>query len=90
VSLSGVTTVKVAGKTDDQVITISGTSIYKARRLKSKTAVVDISGLGQAVIKVSEQLSGSVSDFGILEYLGDPAVDVEVSGFGELKGFGGD
>jgi hypothetical protein len=88
VNVTGVSNVEVAGAVDRQEVTTSGTSAYLARDLSSRIAEVNVTGLSRAVLRVSERITGVVSGFGVLDYFGNPAVQVTVSGFAEVNRLG--
>jgi len=85
VNASGVTNIRVAGTVDRQTIKLSGTSTYAGQRLATRVTMVNISGVSSAVVRVSERLEGDVSGFAVLEYLGDPTINVSATGSGVVR-----
>jgi hypothetical protein len=85
VAVSGAGAVKISGKTDSQEIDISGSGDYRAEDLESKEAKVSVSGSGSAIVNVSGELDAKVSGSGSVEYVGDPTVNQDVSGTGEVS-----
>jgi len=77
VTVSGVSNVSARGRAGLQNVDVSGVSTYFAENLESEVVVVDVSGPSRVVVKVSEELRGEVSAPGSVEYIGDPAVDVD-------------
>ena len=75
-TLSGATAVALAGTAERQQITVSGASRYEAADLSSRFATVDISGASSAVVRVSDRLEGQVTGAAMLEYYGNPVVDI--------------
>jgi len=71
-----------------QEISISGGGNYKARRLESEEAYVNISGLGNATIRVSDMLDVHISGGGNVDYFGSPDVTSDVSGLGNIDKLG--
>ncbi len=82
VIVSGVSNVTAAGRADRQNVVVSGVSTYLAENLESIVVEVDVSGPSRVVVNVSEELRGRVDAPGSVEYIGDPAVDVD--GFGAV------
>ena len=85
IGVSGAGDITITGEADDQKISISGAGKYHASGLKSKKAEVDISGIGSALLAVSDQLDVHVSGAGEVEYIGDPKVTEDVSGAGTVR-----
>jgi hypothetical protein len=84
--LTGVGDIQVEGRVDRQEVDISGVGAYRAADLSSRTAVVNMSGVNQAVVRVSERLEGFVVSPCVLEYYGDPVV--AISGGGTVRRLG--
>lgn len=85
VTMSGTADVKISGEADSQEIDISGTGDYQAEDLESKEVKVDVGGTGSAIVNVSDELDAKVSGAGSVEYVGDPTVQQDVSGTGEVS-----
>ncbi|HAH31023.1 MAG TPA: DUF2807 domain-containing protein [Elusimicrobia bacterium] len=85
VSLSGVGNVTVSGTADELELKVSGVGGYNGEKFKTRRAVVQSSGVGKAVVNVSEQLDAEVSGVGSVEYIGSPKVRETVSGVGSVK-----
>ena len=85
VTMSGTADVKISGEADSQEIDISGTGDYQAEGLESKEVKVDVGGTGSAIVNVSDELDAKVSGAGSVGYLGDPTVQQDVSGIGEVS-----
>lgn len=85
VGVSGAGDMTITGETNDQTIAISGAGKYHAEGFKSKKASVSISGIGSALLAVSDSLDVHVSGAGEVEYIGDPHVTQDVSGAGTVK-----
>lgn len=51
----------------------------------SRVAAVDVRGQSVVELHVAELLTGRVRDFGLVEYSGDPTVQVETSDNGRLR-----
>jgi hypothetical protein len=85
VGISGAGDITITGQTDDQTISISGAGKYRAEGFQSKSASVRISGIGSALLAVSDRLDVQVSGAGEVEYVGDPQVTQNVSGAGTIR-----
>jgi hypothetical protein len=72
------------GKVAEQNVTMESSGAYTARELQSDRAEVEISGSGNARIQVAQQLTARLSSSGNLEYSGDPQVDQEATGSGQV------
>ena len=85
VSVSGSGTLDVSGTADRQDVRISGSGDYRAQNLTGKSAVISISGSGDAVLNVSDKLDAGISGSGEVEYVGSPVVTQNVSGSGRIR-----
>ncbi len=85
VGVSGAGDITITGETEEQTISISGAGKYRAEDFRSKNASVNISGIGSALLAVSDRLDVHVSGAGEVEYIGDPQVIKEVSGAGTVR-----
>jgi len=89
VSLSGVGDLSVFdGQVSSQEITISGAGKYNARNLESDDAEITISGVGSATLRAENYLKVSISGGGDVSYYGNPDVDSDISGMGDLDRLG--
>jgi hypothetical protein len=73
------------GKANDQQVTVSGVGSYDGSDFATKTAKVNVSGVGSAIVNASDTLDATVSGVGNIEYLGNPKVTSHVSGVGTVK-----
>lgn len=80
ISMSGACTVQSDGEADSQSIAASGSSIYNGERLESRIVTINVSGTTYMLVRVSEILEGQASGSAVIEYIGNPAVNVTVSG----------
>jgi len=85
VHISGSGDVEISGSAASQEVDLSGSGDYKAEDLESKEAKVDVRGSGSATVNVSDQLDAEVSSSGSVEYIGDPTLNQDVSGSGEVR-----
>lgn len=66
-------------------LSISGSGNYTGETAKIADAGVSISGSGNCLCNVTGSLKGSISGSGNISYLGDPKLDVRVSGSGKVR-----
>lgn len=76
VTLSGASAAMLEGTAQRLQLTVSGASRYDSAALSCRFATVDISGASSAVVRVSDRLEGQVTGAAVLEYYGDPVVDI--------------
>lgn len=76
---------ELSGHATEQRVSISGAGDYNAEHLESDQASVDVSGVGNVVLRVAKTLSASISGAGTIEYYGDPQVRQRISGVGRIK-----
>ncbi len=82
---SGVLKGEIIGEVRDMKLDISGMGTLDASELKSLNCEIDISGMGNAEINVSENLDASVSGMGKIAYSGHPRVHANTSGLGRIR-----
>jgi hypothetical protein len=80
VNMSGACTARTEGEVDSQSIATSGSSNYNGENLDSGTVNINVSGSSHLIVKVSDLLQGQVSGSALVEYIGNPTVNVTVSG----------
>jgi Putative auto-transporter adhesin, head GIN domain len=85
VAMDGVGKVTIAGSADVLDLTLSGVGSFKGDEFKTKQATVRNSGVGSAVVNVSDRLDASISGVGSIEYVGSPQVRESVEGVGKVK-----
>lgn len=83
-NVSGSGSFNLSGQVDSQELSISGSGKYRAKDLKSKKAVIGISGSGKAEIN-TQALDVTISGSGDVFYLGDPKITQKISGSGKLE-----
>ena len=79
VTVTGASVVSAAGVVDHQIVRLTGACGYQAEKLDSRVATVHLAGASVAVVRVRELLEGSVAGASLLEYNGNPRVDVAVA-----------
>jgi Putative auto-transporter adhesin, head GIN domain len=82
---SGATKVELAGKVGSQSVDLSGAGSYAALDLESDRAEVHVSGAGKAYVNAKTSLSVEISGAGLVEYLGNPKVEKDISGVGKVR-----
>jgi hypothetical protein len=82
---SGALKADLAGRVDDEHVSISGAVNYRAERLRATNATVSVSGVANVVVHAERKLRASISGAGLIEYVGDPEVIEHVSGMGRVK-----
>lgn len=85
VAMDGVGEVTIAGSADVLDLSLSGVGSFKGEEFKTKQATVRNSGVGSAVVNVSDRLDATVSAVGSVEYIGSPQVRESVKGVGSIK-----
>lgn len=74
-----------SGEAENGEFSISGSGNFTGENTKIGKADVSISGSGSCICNVTENLKGSISGSGNVSYLGDPRLDVRVSGSGKVR-----
>jgi hypothetical protein len=82
IALDGVGDVTTSGSTERQRVTLTAVGEYRAKRLKSAIAEVEVLGVGSATVRVSDRLLARVSGSGCVYYIGNPVVESTVTGPG--------
>ncbi|HKW80388.1 MAG TPA: head GIN domain-containing protein [Casimicrobiaceae bacterium] len=82
---AGATRVDLAGRVAEQDIDLSGAGSYRAEDLVSDRTALQVSGAGKAIVNATKTLKAGISGAGLVEYVGDPAVERDVSGIGKIR-----
>jgi hypothetical protein len=82
---SGALRAKLAGRVEDEDVSISGAGSYSAEHLHATHASVSVSGVGNVLLHAERTLRANISGAGVIEYVGDPTVTEHVSGVGRVK-----
>jgi hypothetical protein len=85
VEISGSGTLQGTGVVGSLTVRVSGSGDFDGTDLRAGSAVVTVSGSGDAVVNVTDTLDATVSGSGDIEYLGDPAVTETISGSGSIS-----
>lgn len=73
------------GRADKQAVSIAGRGTYKAFKLVTQEASVDISGFGDVDLNVQKKLDVLISGKGSVTYMGKPAVTQKIIGTGNVE-----
>ena len=85
VNTSGDSDVDLRGRADRAVFGTSGLTEITALDLASRTVTINCSGSSDIEVNASEHLKVTASGSSIVSYVGDPAVDKDISGSGEVR-----
>lgn len=82
--LSGAGDMEVSGSASTVWLSISGAGTFEGEDLHAQTAMIAISGFGDASLRVSDELTVEISGAGSVDYYGSPVVHQDVSGLGDV------
>jgi hypothetical protein len=82
---AGAIKAEIAGKVSDQDIDLSGAGSYLAAELISDNVGVRVSGAGKAIVNAKTLLKADISGAGLVEYVGNPRLEQEISGIGKIR-----
>jgi len=80
--ISGSGSLTVRGDAVELEVRISGSGNLHARDLTSQRAHVEISGSGNAMVRVEREIEGRISGSGSIVYSGQPRINIRTSGSG--------
>lgn len=84
-SMSGASNIKITGKAGQEVVDLSGASVYDGENFDCKSADVSVSGACRAVVRASEHLKTEASGISSVRYIGNPTIEEEISGNASLR-----
>jgi len=85
VTMPGPCAIEVAGRVEEQHVSLNGMGEYDARGLESRKAVVALRGPGgHAIVRAEDDLTVSINGPGRVEYYGQPRVTKRVSPMGAV------
>jgi hypothetical protein len=88
--VSGVGEISASGTVDELNVTLTGVGDdFSAGDLACNEAYVGISGQGEATVRVSERLAVLISGIGSVFYIGNPELDISITGTGDVTQIGG-
>jgi hypothetical protein len=83
---SGAGNMEVSGKADFQQIVLSGAGNVQAFDLMSKTSEVELNGVGNVELNVSNNLTAELNGMGSIRYKGNPSSkNISKNGLGSVK-----
>jgi hypothetical protein len=88
--VSGAADINIKGKVRKVKGEFSGAGTLNAFDLLSDTCMLDIAGAADAKVSVAQYLKVEVAGAGEVIYKGDPTIDQNVAGAGDIKRFQGD
>jgi hypothetical protein len=80
--------VDMEGWVFEQKVSMKGPTLYRAQSLMSDRARVEISGPGEAVVNVQDELDVVIGGLGTVSYIGTPRIYRKISGLGSLSRIG--
>jgi len=83
--LSGAGDIQASGIADEIRLILSGYGSFNATDLKSKKATIELSGMGDAAIRVEEELAATITGAGSVTYFGNPHVEQNITGAGSVE-----
>ena len=84
--INGAGRVKAVGKTQDFAADLTGASSLQAKGLKTRKTTLQVSGSGEAVVFVSQELNAQVIGVGNITYYGNPEkVNRNILGVGNIQ-----
>ncbi|HLO15805.1 MAG TPA: head GIN domain-containing protein [Anaerolineales bacterium] len=83
--LSGAGDIQASGIANEIKLILSGFGNFNAADLKSDKATIELSGMGNATVRVEKELAATITGAGSVNYLGNPRVDKTLNGAGSVK-----
>jgi hypothetical protein len=83
--LSGAGDIQASGIANEIKLILSGLGNFNAADLKTNTATVELSGMGNATVRVEKELAATITGAGSINYFGNPRVEQNVKGAGSVK-----
>jgi hypothetical protein len=83
--LSEASSLVVTGRADRHDLHLAGASRCRAEELRSRWVSAELSGASNGIVAVSDTLDVRASGASTLEYLGDPALTLAVSGLSVVR-----
>lgn len=86
IKLTGAGSVNLHGNVEEQKISLSGAGHLAAFELVSKNCKIELSGVGNVQVNVSDNLEAEVSGVGSIRFMGDPRnLSRQVTGLGRIE-----
>jgi hypothetical protein len=84
--ISGSGDLAFSGRANDFDVTVSGSGNIRARNLQTTNSSISVSGSGDCIVTVKDELKVMISGSGKVTYYGDPIkVNSNISGSGKLR-----
>lgn len=85
VEIDGSGRIEAAGTAGTLSVEISGSGNYVGEDLVASVGTVRVSGSGDAVVNITDELDADVSGSGDIEYIGEPNITSSISGSGDIS-----
>lgn len=85
VDIAGSGDVSPTGTAGELLVSIAGSGRYQGEDLVAATGSVNVSGSGNAVVNVTDELDVDIAGSGNVEYMGSPTLTQSISGSGEVS-----
>lgn len=82
---SGAGDIQVNGTAEEIKLILSGLGNFNAAELKCRKATIELSGMGDATVRVEEELAATITGAGSVNYYGTPHVEQTLNGAGSVK-----
>ncbi|MCP3977968.1 MAG: DUF2807 domain-containing protein [bacterium] len=82
---TGVGGFTLSGTAEMQEITLSGVGNFDGSDLAGVDATVNFTGVGTIVVRVSGTLDVTILGDGLVQYIGDPALTIDITGTGRVE-----
>ena len=83
--LSGAGDIQASGKANEIRLILSGLGNFNAADLQSGKATIELSGMGNATVRVEKELAATITGAGAVNYFGNPRVDKTLKGAESVK-----
>ena len=84
-ALSGAGDIQASGIANEIKLILSGLGNFNAADLKSDKATIELSGMGNATVRVEEELAATITGAGAVDYFGNPRVNKTLKGAGSVR-----
>jgi len=88
VDLRGAGRIELAGRADEQWVTISGAGNYHAPDMATRSTRVEVNGAGRATVAAEGELNLAIRGMGSVDYYGPADVKRSISGLGSINHLG--
>lgn len=85
VTINGSGDVGVAGATGRLTVEINGSGDFNGESLSAQEGAVEVAGSGSVLVNVTDVLDVAIAGSGDVTYIGDPRVNEDISGSGEVS-----